>query len=98
MGQLVYASSSAFTPSLLHRLLQKYPSASESWTDWDASCMAREWGSLQQKRSTNLCEYDNHSYVEGCYEETILAPTANARFQRKTFGWSVILPQVLAGS
>lgn len=68
VGQSVCASSSAFTPSLSHRLSQKYPSAGESWTAWHAICLAGEWSSPQQKRSANLCEYDNHSYVGGCYE------------------------------
>lgn len=75
VGQSVYASSSGFIASLLHRLLQKYASAGESWIYWGASCPASEWGSLQQKQSTNWCECDNHSYVEGCYsKEIILAP------------------------
>lgn len=103
VGQSVWASSSAFTPSLLRRLLQKYPSAGESWIDWDASRLARERGSLQQKRSTTVRENDNHSCVEGCYEaiqrgDRFGSYLQNAHFQRKTFGWSVILSQVLAGS
>jgi len=79
--------------------LAKVLTAGESWTVWGA----REWGSLQQKRNTNFCEYANHSYVEGCYETTQQGDhfgscLQNAHFQRKTFGWSLILPQVLMGS
>lgn len=95
VAQSVYACSFAFMPSLLHRLLQKHPSAGESWTDWDGSCLAREWGSLQKKQCTNLSEYDNHSYVEGYYETTqqgnrFGSYVQKSHFQRKTFGWSII--------
>lgn len=103
VGQSVSASSSAFMPSLSQRLFQKDPGAGDSWTDWDASCLTRAWGSLQQKLSTNLREYDNHRGVEGCYEtiqegDHFGSYLQNAYFLIKIFDRSVILLQVFAGS
>lgn len=103
VGQSASASSSAFAPSLSQRLLQKDPAAGEPWADWDASCLTRAWGFLQQKRSTNLREYGSRRCVEGCYEtiqegDHFGSYLQNACFLRKIFDRSVILLQVLAGS
>lgn len=64
VGQSVSASGFAFMPSFytgfgksaLVQVNLGLPGMQTAWPEWD---------SLQQKWSSNLSEYDNHSYVEG---------------------------------